>query len=485
MTGLNSLLIIFFVLLAFPVDAKVTLPKVLGSNMVLQRNKPLPIWGTASPGELVKVTFRDQLRSTRADSSGKWEIILDPLETSFEPAEMIISGDNSITLTNILVGEVWLCSGQSNMAYSMNKSSKYFNAKDSQGLSPEEFQKVDDPNIRIFHVKRSLYENNGINRGWKKGDFEALKGFSAAGYFFARKLQDELKVPIGIISSAASGSEIERWAPKEIFSGEVGFNPESPKSPEEIDELNEGKFYYNMIQPLAPFAMQGFLWYQGETNCFKKETFEYTEKMQALIHTWRTIWGDQEMPFYYVQIAPFKYSGSEQEPRLTEEALPEFWEAQAAALKIPNTGMVVTTDLVDNLEDIHPTYKWEVGKRLALLALAKSYGLSKKVYSGPMFRSMEVDGNKVIISFSHTGSGLKSRDGKPLDWFFVAGANGNFVPADAVIRGDEIVVSSPKILSPEEVRFAWNEAAQPNLINHEGLPAMPFRTDGEDWQLSQ
>jgi len=481
----NNLIPILILLLSFQLQAEVALPQVLGSNMILQQNKSVPIWGTASAGELVKVTFGAQTISTKADNSGKWEVVLDPLTASFEPAEMIISGENTIRLTNILVGEVWLCSGQSNMAYSMNKSCKYANAKKSQGLTVEAFQKVDCPDIRVFLVKRSLYDNDGINRGWEEADFESLKDFSAAGYFFAKKLKEELNVPIGMISSAVSGSEIERWAPEEVFSGKEEFKVETPKQPEEIDELNAGKFYYSKIQPIAPFALKGFLWYQGESNCFKKESYEYTDKMRALIDTWRIIWRDQELPFYYVQIAPFNYSHGEKETQLTEETLPEFWEAQAAALQIPYTGMVVTTDLVDSREDIHPSYKWEVGRRLALWALAKSYGRNNVVYSGPMFRSMKVEGNKMVISLSHTGSGLKSSDGQPLNWFSVSGAEGDFVPAQAVIKGNKIIVSANAVLSPVAVRFAWNEAAQHNLINKEGLPAVPFRTDGPTWSSLQ
>jgi len=476
------LLSFFSLLLSSHLKAEVTLPKILGSNMVLQQNKPLPIWGTASAGEVVTVSFGVQTICTKADKFGNWEVILNPIAASFKAADMIVSGENTIRLQNILVGEVWLCSGQSNMAYSMNKSCKYSNAKKSQGLSAEAFHEVDRPDIRVFLVKRSLYDNDGINRGWEEADFEALKDFSAAAYFFSKKLKEELDVPIGMISSAISGSAIERWAPKEVFTRKVDFNVQAPKYPEEIDELNDGKFFYSMIQPIAPFALKGFLWYQGETNCFKKETFDYTDKMQDLINTWRINWRDQELPFYYVQLAPFNYSRNEGETQLNEETLPEFWEAQAAALKIPNTGMVVTTDLVDNPEGIHPSYKWEVGRRLALWALAKSYGRTKTIYSGPMFTEMKVEGNKIIIGLSNTGSGLRSSNGEPLNWFSVAGSDGEFVPANALISGNEIIVSAKAVSSPVAVHFGWNEAAQPNLINNEGLPAVPFRTDGPMWK---
>lgn len=462
------------------VQAKVTLPKVLGSNMVLQRNKPLPVWGFAAAGEEVTVTFGNQTKKATANNLGKWEVTLDPLVTSGTPATMTISGTNTIRLENILVGEVWLCSGQSNMEYSMNKSTKYAEANRSKGLLKEEFKKIDNPSIRVFLVKRSLYDK-GINRGWEEASYDALKDFSAAGYFFAEKLQQELNTPIGVISSAVSGSPIERWAPEEAFAGEQNFKAELAKDPEAIDKLNAGKFYYEMIQPLAPFAMRGFLWYQGETNCFQNETFDYTNKLQALISTWRHIWRDNTMPFYYVQIAPFQYSQSKGKYPLTEETLPKFREAQAAALQIPFTGMVVTTDLVDKLEDIHPTYKWEIGRRLALWPLAKDYG-KDIVYTGPMYKRMKIKRKRVELEFTNTGSGLVSHDGKALNWFNVAGTDGEFVPAVAVIKGDKIVVSAAGVSKPVAVRFAWNEEAQPNFFNKEGLPAAPFRTDAPQWQ---
>lgn len=480
----NFFLIIVLLLVTCRLQAEVTLPKILGSNMVLQRNKPLPIWGTASAGEEVAVRFGNQLKNTVTNSLGRWEVILDPLPASRVPAEMTITGRNSILLKNILVGEVWLCSGQSNMEFTMNKSSKYAKADKSQGLTEEEFKKVDNPNLRVFLVKRNLYDNDGINRGWEEANYNALKDFSAAGYFFGEKLQQELDVPVGVISSAVSGSPIERWAPEEVFAGKQDFRAEVPLHPEVMEELNEGKFYYSMIQPLAPYALQGFLWYQGETNCFKNETFGYTDKMLALINTWRDIWRDQKMPFYYVQLVPFLYSHSEGGLPHTEETLPAFWEAQTAALQVPHTGMVITTDLSDNLEDIHPTYKWEIGRRLALWPLAKIYG-KDVVYAGPMYKQMKIKGKKAVLQFSNTGSGLVSRDEKPLNWFTVAGANGEFVPAKAVIKGDKVVVSAPGVSLPIAVRFAWNEAAQPNLFNREGLPAAPFRTDGPQWQMDK
>jgi sialate O-acetylesterase len=232
-----------------------------------------------------------------------------------------------------------------------------------------------------------------------------------------------------------------------------------------------------MIQPLAPFVLSGFLWYQGESNCFLKETDSYTRKMRVLIDNWRQTWNDKSLPFYFVQIAPFYYSRSKDEVIKSEETLPEFREAQTAALQVSNTAMIVTTDLVDDVEDIHPSYKWEVGNRLALVALNKHYGRKKIVSSGPVFKEMKKAGNILKLKFTETGSGLKSRDGNPLTWFSISGADGKFVTASAVIKGNQVWVSAAGISSPVHVRFGWNEAAQPNLVNKEGLPARPFRTD--------
>jgi sialate O-acetylesterase len=198
--------------------------------------------------------------------------------------------------------------------------------------------------------------------------------------------------------------------------------------------------------------------------------------MAAMINGWRSLWADQALPFYYVQIVPFMYSTLSPTVTISTDKLPEFWEAQALALSIPNTGMIETTDLNDDVKNLHPHFKWEIGRRLALLALAKTYG-KKIVYSGPMYRQMKVIGNKIELTFDHTGSGLINKNGKPLDWFTIAGVDGKFVAADAVISNNKVMVSSPLVSAPTAVRFAWDETAQPNLFNKEGLPAVPFRTD--------
>jgi sialate O-acetylesterase len=244
----------------------------------------------------------------------------------------------------------------------------------------------------------------------------------------------------------------------------------------ELDEASPGKFFLAMISPLAPFAISGFLWYQGETNCFQNESSEYAYKLEALIKGWRKVWNGPNLPFYYVQIAPFYYSKSAGQYPLTKETLPRFWEAQTSVLRVPYTGMIGTTDLVTSPEDLHPGFKWEIGRRLAKLALAKHYHL-KLVPSGPVFRKKNIVGNKIELDFDYTGSGLISKDDRPLSQFMIAGADGNFVEAQAAIEGNKVVVWSNQVLQPVDVRFGWDEGGRANLFNKEGLPALPFRTD--------
>lgn len=458
-------------LFAFTGKADVILPRVIGNNMVLQRDKPVCIWGCAAAGERISVKFAGQIRETIAAASGAWKVMLNPMKASSIGEEMIIAGNNTIRLENILVGEVWLCSGQSNMEFTMRKNSK-MKRPVVEGHNPvDELQYAKNPAIRIFLVNRkTLSKPDSLHAGWSEARDSALRVFSAPAYFFARDLYANLHVPVGVISSAVPGSAIEPWIPEEAFCKISFFKGKK------IDN-DPGKFYQPMIHPLAPYTLKGFVWYQGETNCFLKETLQYTYKMKALIDTWRADWNDGDLPFYYVQIAPFKYSESKGKVVLSKEKLPEFREAQAAALKIPYTGMIVTTDLADNLNDIHPSYKWEVGRRLALIALAKTYHKEDVVGSGPVFTKMKIRRNKAILSFSSVGSGLVSKDGKPLTGFLIARKDKRFVPADAVIKGDKVVVQAASVKKPVAVRFAWEETSQPNLFNKDGLPAQPFRTD--------
>lgn len=453
--------------------AQVVLPKVLGNNMVLQRNVPVPVWGKASPGEKVTVKFNKQTKTSVTDASGNWLVKLDAMPASATPTTLTISGNNTIKLENILVGEVWLCSGQSNMQYEMRKNSKVKKSDTSTVNSPvDELDRAHNPNIRIFLVtQKNLLKPDSTHSGWSVAEDSALRAFSAVGYFFAKNLQHDLGVPVGIISSAVSGSRIEPWVPEDAFDAIPYFKANNIK----IDG-DPGKFYAKMIAPLAPFALKGFLWYQGESNCFLGETISYTYKMEALINSWRKLWNNKTMPFYYVQIAPYYYTQGKGPVTYTPFTEPELREAQAAALKIPHTGMIITTDLNDDLKNIHPPFKWEIGRRLELQALAKTYNKSI-VFSGPVYKTFKITGNKIVLSFDHTGAGLINHDGKPLTDFTIAGSDGKFMPANAVIKGNIIEVSADGLTNPVAARFAWSESAQPNFFNKDGLPAAPFRTD--------
>lgn len=425
--------------LAAPARADVKLPAVIDSHMVLQRERPLPIWGWADPGEEVTVTLAAQKASAKADEKGRWKVTLQPMKADGKPHTMIIVGKNKIALDDILIGEVWLGSGQSNMEWSINQSQK----------SKEYTAEADRPTIRLFQVPKvqAPAPANDVKAKWEVCSPKTVGRFSAVLYHFGVRLQKELGVPVGLINSSWGGSPIEPWL---------------------VEEKKSGGMYNAMIAPVAPFALRGFTWYQGESNV--AQGLKYREKMEQLIKGWRGVWG-ADLPFYFVQIAP--WAGYKAE-------LPLLWEAQVATLKIPGTGMVVCTDLVDNIKDIHPGNKQPFGERLALWALARDYGKKDLVHSGPLYKSMKVEGSKVRISFAHVGGGLASRDGKPLTEFEIAGKDGKFVPAEATIDGNIVVVQAATVAEPTQVRFGWRNTTNPNLMNKEGLPASPFRT--QDWQ---
>jgi sialate O-acetylesterase len=285
---------------------------------------------------------------------------------------------------------------------------------------------------------------------WKVCTPQGVPLFSAVLYYFGQRLHKELNVPVGLINSSWGGSPIEAW----------------------ISATKGGGMYNGMIAPVKPLAIRGAIWYQGESNVNNKTGPTYADKMKALIGGWRQVWG-YGFPFYFVEIAP--WSG-----RYEPGRLPILWEWQVASLKIPATGMAVTTDLVDNLKDIHPKNKVDVGNRLALWALAKDYDKRDVVYSGPLYKSLKIEGGKIRLSFAHVGGWLKSRDGKPLTEFEIAGTDGKFVPAEASIDGNTVLVQAKEVGTPTQVRFGWRNEANPNLVNKAGLPASPFQTN--NWQ---
>lgn len=501
--GVTTVLVTLFLSAA---QAEVRLPGFFNDHMVLQRDLPLPIWGWAEPGEPVRVQLGERTASTTANPQGEWKVTLPALPAGGGPLELNVSGKNTLSIKDVLMGEVWLCSGQSNMEWVV---SGCVNAA-------AEIQAANYPGIRQVKIPKrpSPTPQSDVSAPWQVCSPETAGGFTACGYFMARRLHQDLKVPIGLINSSWGGTRIEPWTPPvgfaevpELKSIETQVALRTPGNPAQqqqlrayfaqLDEwlttakaaLEAGRvvepsppfpdplkpltghqdptaLYNGMIHPLIPYALRGAIWYQGESNL--GEGMLYFHKMQALVGGWRKLWGQGEFPFYYVQIAPYQYGQS------NPATLAEFWEAQSAAMQIPHTGMVVTNDIA-TLNDIHPPNKQDVGLRLALLALHRTYGRQDVVDSGPVFHSLKLDGSQLSVSFDNTAGGLKSRDGQPLTSFEIIGPGTTWTAATAKIDGDTITLSAPGIDHPTAMRFAWHKLAQPNLINGAGLPASAFR----------
>jgi len=469
----------------YPAGAELKLPAIFGDNMVLQQQQRVPVWGWAAPGAEVVVTFSGQTKSTHADAAGKWLVKLAKLKASAEPQTLVVESGETKSFTNILVGEVWLCSGQSNMEKPLGPQpgqKPVFNYE-------AELATADYPQLRLFKIGRTLSTTPQADlektSGWLACDSNSLEGvkFSAAAYFFGREIHTNLNVPVGLVESSWGGTKIEPWTPP------IGFEQvpslASLATPAvsgiKITNTTPTVIYNAMIAPMAGFAIRGALWYQGESNCSggtnDYDYLTYAQKMMALVGGWRAVWDEGDFPFYFVQIAPHKYYGGKIPRVPSAQTLPEFWAIQSYAARcLRNSGLVVTTDLADDLNDIHPRNKQDVGHRLALLARNKTYG-ENIVSSGPTFCNMKIKGDRIVLSFNHDNGGLASQDGRPLTWFTIAGADGKFVPAEAVIVGDTVEVSAAGVKDPDAVRFAWDETAQPNFFNGAGLPAEPFRTD--------
>ncbi len=436
--------ILIFLVITVAASAEVKLPGIFTSHMVLQRDKPIAIWGWAEADEQVKVSLGSESTEVKATAAGAWRVQFKARPASATPIKLVVKGKGEqLVVDDILVGDVWVGSGQSNMRRDLNGTMH----------REESIAGAKYPQIRVYHVPKTEVESpaTDINANWLTCSPSAVRYFSAVLFHFGERIHKETSIPIGLISSSRSGSPIEPWT---------------------VTEERSGKLYNGMIAPLRDFPVKGCLWYQGETNCMYSngDGFKYFDKQKTLIKGWRQFWG-ADMPFYFVQLAPWS------RPKYFPGKLPAFWEAQVATLKLPKTGMVVTTDLVDVIKDIHPKNKRDVGYRLALWALAKDYG-KDVVYSGPLFKGLQIEGNKARVSFAHA-AGLKSRDGKALSEFKVAGADGKFVSAQAEIDGDTVVVSADGV-TPVQVQFGWHKVANPNLVNGAGLPASPFQS--KDWQ---
>lgn len=505
--NIQKLAILLLLFCAGSVFAEVRLPDVFGDSMVLQQKQKIPVWGRADAGETVVVSFQKQKLTAVANADGKWRVDLKPLKSAFTAQTLTIEGKNKIELKDILIGEVWLVSGQSNMQWTLFQSNN----------GEAEVAKANQPNIRLFNVSREVAfkKKQGKLGEWKICNPESVKDFSGAGYYFAVDLQKTLNVPIGIINSSYGGSQAEAWTPVEYLNARPElkatvertkiWNEERPRVKVEYDEAIKkwredsekqkaagakpspspgvpdalrdyriaSSIYDGMIEPLMPFAIKGAIWYQGESNEARAE--QYNILLPTMIRAWRERWGESNFPFGIVQLPNYR--------KIQAEPVDEAWsfvrEAQRkTAVNDAKAGLIVTID-IGEAGDIHPKNKLDVGKRMAIWALKNAY--AKNLTSSPMFQKMEIRGNKIVLTFADVGSGLKIKDGDKLDEFAIAGADKKFVWAEAKIIGkDKVEVSSPNVPNPQAVRYAFNNNPRhPNLTNDSGLPAAPFRTD--DW----
>jgi sialate O-acetylesterase len=514
---------LMLLLSARPLLAEITLASPFTSHMVLQCDRNVPVWGTADAGEKITVAFAGQNLSATADANGQWRVELQPMQVSAEGKTFTVTGSRTtqpILLDDVLVGEVWLASGQSNMDFSMSKKVKYF-----AGVTNEEAEiaAANYPLIRMFigNSQKTYAPTNRIAGEWKICTPENAPAFSAVGYFFARDLQREIKVPVGVIAEAFGASTAEAWIDRATMANDPKLKPMldrfdtavenfktnrpavvAPPRSEDVsatndisatsnsaghstnsvarrrrgnagphdpvqDQHNATVLFNGMIQPVIPFAIRGAIWYQGESIIGGGAGIAlYPHVQAALIRDWRKLWGEGDFPFYIVQLAGQEAASNR----------PEVREAQATVLTLNNTGMAVTTD-IGEAKNVHPKNKQDVGDRLSRIALAKVYG-RKIEFSGPAYEAMKVEGSAVRLTFSHLGGGLVAKDGAMLKWFEIAGADKKFVAADAKLDGDTVVVSSPAVAAPVAVRYAWvNYPVGCNLFNAAGLPAAQFRTD--------
>ncbi|WP_242094489.1 sialate O-acetylesterase [Aestuariivivens sediminicola] len=445
--------------------AQLELPPLFNDHMVLQQKEMVSIWGTDHPNTAITVVGSwNESATTTADANGKWKVKLKTTEAG-GPYTLTVQGSSEVVFNDILMGDVWICSGQSNMEMPL----KGFRSQPVTG-SNEAILNSTNNKIRLFTVKRnpSLVPVDTVSGAWLKSHPLTSKEFSAVAYFFGRKLNDVLDIPIGLIGVSWGGSSIETWMDKETLSQykTVDLAEAIPDSPQRAHTL----LYNGMIHPIQDYTNKGFLWYQGESNRMNSD--DYLDLFPAMIRQWRTQWGQENLPFYYVQIAPFGYRGKN---------AAYIREAQLKAMNaVKHVGMAVTLDIGD-CQYIHPPEKRVVGERLAYWALAKDYGMDGIAYSGPVYEKMEkTDDGKINLFFSYSDNGLISFD-KALAGFTIAGEDRIFYPATAIVnRTGAVTVSSEMVPNPVAVRYAFESCPEATLFNIEGLPASSFRTD--DWE---
>lgn len=452
--------------------AKLATSPVISSDMVLQREKPVHIWGTAEAGERISVSFGKLRLKTKADVQGHWMVTLQPMKANATPQNLIIRGKKeSLIYNNVVVGEVWIAAGQSNMQYSMKRHKAFKAPVKGNDWSVEEMKKPQNPMIRVYTSLRK------DQKTWAEASGESLPNVSTVGYYFIKNIQDSLKIPVGIITVALGGTRIETWTPRKAYEQSSVFAQEI-KEKGKIDGWGVGEWYERLLKPVVPYTIRGFLWYQGESNCGVDE-LRYVEKFQVMSSWWRRVFLDPSLPFYYVLLAPHIYSDRMHrggKHPVTAEKLPEFREQQKKIRDVVgNTEYISIMDLVDNLRDIHPSYKWYVGQRLARIALHKNYGYDKILYHGPELNHVISNGKSLDLYFDYVGKGLQTSNNRRLEWFEVAGRDGVFHPAIADIKDkNRVNVSCPFVSDPMFVRMGWHETAEPNLVNSEGLTAISF-----------
>lgn len=469
-------------LLSVPVSlarAEVKLPVLFSDHMVLQRDHANPVWGWADPGEEVAVVLAGQTKKATADAAGKWRVVLDPLPVG-GPHELVVEGkSNRLAVQDVLVGEVWVCSGQSNMQWSLNDT-----------LDADLFKVTAHyPQLRMITVPvLGTQEPQQDFRGaWQPAVGDAIAPFTGVGYLFGLTLHQALEVPIGLIHDSWGGSSCEAWVPRPLLEADPQYQPlmerwrrieAHPNEGNNRDQLGNqhrpGNLYNGMLMPIIGYGIRGTVWYQGESNAGR--AYQYRHLFPLMIQSWRDAWQQGDFPFYWVQLADFM----DEQPEPGESDWAELREAQTMTQSLPNTGQAVIIDLGEG-NDIHPVNKEEVGRRLARWALAKDYGISI-AHRSPEYRAMEKEGNRIIISFDYVGGILKPFDVNEVRGFTIAGADRKFVKAQAaVVESDrsKVAVWSDAVADPVAVRYAWANNPVCNLRSSNGLPVTPFRTD--DW----
>lgn len=477
--------------------ADVKLPNLISDHMLLQRDLPVRVFGKADPGEPVSVSFRGQTVRAVTDATGRWELWLAPMKPG-RAEEMTVQGKNTLKVADVLVGDVWVGSGQSNMQWAVRQTNN----------AETEMSSAKYPEIRLFYVPRktSAVPVEDVDAKWIVCSPESVKDFSAVLYYFGRQLHQDLKTPMGLIHSSWGGTPIAAWISGPALTANAQLSPfltfwqntilnypvnytrheqnlkkweESgaktarPAIPMGPGHHHEPTTLYNaMMAPLVKYTIKGALWYQGETEAGRAQGHIYGEAMKTLVQDWRRAFGQGEFPFFWVQLANYGNASKNGHWMRVQEG-----QVKATALR--KTGVAVIND-IGEATDIHPRNKQDVGKRLALLARHVAYGQNGFVWSSPLYRQATREGNTMRVWFDHAGSGLKTRGTQPLKGFVIAGADGQFVPAVAKIEGATVVVSSAEVSEPRAVRYAWENNPEANLVNSEGLPASLFRSDDHD-----